>query len=80
MSLNIQIQNMRGKNTELKITPSEKIVDAKIRSGQGENIQWKFNGEVMKNTNTFEYYGIEEEDVIISNFKSIGGAIKNLKL
>lgn len=77
MSLNIQIQNMRGKNTELKITPSEKIVDAKIRSGQGESIQWKFNGEVMKNNNTFEFYGIEEDDVISSNFKSFGGKEKN---
>ena len=71
--IKIQIKNMRGKDTLLEIDPSEKIVDAKIRSGQGENIQWKFNGEVLKNTNTFDCYSIEEDDVIISNFRSKGG-------
>lgn len=72
-NIRIQIRNLKGNNTELTVSPSEKIGDAKIRSGQGENIQWKFNGEVMKNNNTFGYYAIEEDDVISSNFKSIGG-------
>jgi hypothetical protein len=71
--IKIQIKNMRGKDTLLEVDPSEKIVDAKNRSGQGENIQWKFNGEVLKNNNPFDSYSIEDDDVIVSNFRSKGG-------
>ena len=71
--IKIQIKNMRGKDTLLEVDPSEKIVDAKNRSGQGENIQWKFNGEVLKNNNTFDSYSIEDDDVIVSNFRTKGG-------
>lgn len=71
--INIQVKSMRGEDTLLSVRKTDKILDAKIKSGQGDKIQWKFNGEVLKNDRTFESYQIEDDDVIISNYRSKGG-------
>lgn len=71
--INIQVKSMRGEDTLLSVHKTDKIIDAKIKSGQGDKIQWKFNGEVLKNDKTFESYQIEDDDVIISNYRSKGG-------
>jgi hypothetical protein len=71
--INIQIINMTGKGTSLSVHKTDKIIDAKIKSGQGDKTQWKFNAQVLKNDRTIESYEIEDDDVIISNYRSKGG-------
>lgn len=72
MSFYIIIKDGKGKDKKFMINPDEKILDAKNRGGFSSHI-WKSNGEVLKDAKTFNDYGIEEEDVIVSNLPNPGG-------
>ena len=61
-----------GKQYPLIVKPSDKIITGKKLSNQ-ENAVWKYNAEVLSNEKTFDDYGIEDEDAIITNTKVIGG-------
>ena len=74
----VKIQNPNGKGKSLKVNTSDKISTAKINAGQVGYV-WKFNGEVIKDDKTIEYYGIEEDDCIISNTPAPGGEDQKIK-
>ncbi len=71
-SFNIKLKNPKGKEKILKVNSNDKISDTKANAGYTGYI-FKFNGEVLKDDKTIEYYGIEEDDVIILNTPQVGG-------
>lgn len=71
-SFGIKIKNPKGKEKTIYVKSNDSIGNAKSNAGYVGYI-WKFNGEVLKDEKTIEYYGIEEEDVIILNSPQPGG-------
>ena len=72
-SFNIKIKNPKGKEKIISVKSTDSIGNAKSYAGYVGYI-WKFNGEVLKDEKTIEYYGIEEDDVIILNSPQPGGS------
>jgi hypothetical protein len=70
--MKIKIKNPSGKEKNLIVNPSDLISKAKINAGLQGYI-WKFNGEVLKDEKTIDYYRIEDDDTIISNIPVPGG-------
>lgn len=70
--ISIIISNMNGKKSELKVRTTDTISKGKSLYNNG-NPQWKLNGEVLKDEKTFDYYEIEDGDIIISNDRTRGG-------
>jgi hypothetical protein len=56
----------------ITVNPSGLIGDKKRELGQ-PNAIWKFDGEVLKNDKTFQYYEIQSGDSIITNSHHQGG-------
>ena len=77
-SFNIKIKDAKGKVKLVRVNSDNLIGSVKANSSCNGYI-WKFNGEVLKDDKTIEYYGIEEDDTIISNIPQPGGNIVNLK-
>ena len=77
-SFNIKIKDAKGKVKLVRVNSNDLIRSVKANSSCNGYI-WKFNGEVLKDDKTIEYYGIEEDDTIISNIPQPGGNIVNLK-
>jgi len=77
-SFNIKIKDAKGKVKLVRVNSDNLIGSVKANSSCNGYI-WKFNGEVLKDDKTIEYYGIEEDDTIISNIPQPGGYIVNLK-
>ena len=75
MSLNIKISSGKGKVQNLTVKKNDKISDAKNSSGYTPITSWKWkcDGKVMKDENTFEFYGIEDDDLILVTKNQIGG-------
>jgi hypothetical protein len=70
--MKIKIKNPTGKEKSLIVNSSDLISKAKINAGLQGYI-WKFNGEVLKDEKTIDYYRIEDDDTIISNIPVPGG-------
>lgn len=70
--ITIIISNMNGRKSNLAIWTTDTISRGKELYGQGDP-QWKYDGEVLKNDKKFSDYGIEKDDIIISNDRSRGG-------
>ena len=64
--ITIVISNMNGRKSNLSVSTLDTISRGKELYGQGDP-QWKADGEVLRNDKTFSDYGIENEDIIISN-------------
>ena len=85
VKLIIIIKDLKYKETKLEIDSSETIGNGKKLYIKLLNLsgsfQWKFGGMLLNDNKTFDYYGIEDYDVIISNNlkKKIRIHIKNLK-
>ena len=75
MSFNIKISNGKGKIQNLSVKKTDTISAAKIASGYNppKNFKWKSDGQVLNDDKTFDFYGIEEDDVIIVSKNQIGG-------
>ena len=75
MSLNIKISSGKGKVQNLQVKKNDKISDAKIALGYTPITSWKWksDGVVLKDENTFESYGIEDDDLILVTKNQIGG-------
>lgn len=71
-TFNVKIKNPKGKEKTLRVNSTDSISSAKLNAGLSGHI-WKFNGETLKDDKTIEYYGLEEDDVIISNVPAPGG-------
>ena len=75
MSFNIKISNGKGNVQNLTVKKTDTISAAKIASGYNppKNFKWKSDGQVLNDDKTFDFYGIEEDDVIIVSKNQIGG-------
>lgn len=70
--ITIIISNIAGRRTKLTVDTSDTISRGKKLYGQGDP-QWKYSGETLNNNKKFSDYDIENDDVIVSNERSIGG-------
>lgn len=75
--MKIYIRTLEGRSTEITVNGSDTISKGKqiykTVSNKNINPSWKFNGIVLKDDKTFNFYEIEEEDNIISNERVEGG-------
>ena len=85
VNITIVIKDLKGREVKLEVNSSETIAfGKKLYSNYlnlSDSFQWNFNGEVLNDNKTFEYYGIEDFDIILSNTpknKKIRIYIKNL--
>ena len=69
--ITITISDMAGRKTKLCVNVTDTISRGKELYGKGDP-QWKFDGEVLKNDKKFSDYGIENEDMITSNYRCGG--------
>ena len=66
MNVNIFLVDRRGNRRQLNINLSDKIGNKKKELNQSNAI-WKCNGEVLRDDKTYENYGIEENEIILTN-------------
>ena len=66
----------RKNRVSLDVKKNDTIREVKIKAGFISS-QFKYDGELLQDDKTIEYYGIEEDDVIASNARSIGGEVGN---
>ena len=81
--MKIYIRNLSGKSIQIQVNGSDTIAQGKSKYKVASNTnnndpQWKYDGTVLHNDKTFDYYSIEEDDNITSNDRSQGGK-KNIK-
>lgn len=72
MSITVNLSCSNGKQYPLTVKLTDQIKTGKKLANQ-ENAVWKYNGQVLSNEKTFEFYDIEDEDAIVTNTKVIGG-------
>ena len=66
MNVNIFLVDRRGNRRQLNINLSDKIGNKKKELNQSNAI-WKCHGEVLRDDKTYENYGIEENEIILTN-------------
>lgn len=71
-SIKIKVKTPKGKEKVVIVNSTDTIGTAKIKSGYSGYI-WKFDGEILKDDKTIEYYQLEEDDTIIINTPQPGG-------
>ena len=75
--MNIFIATPDKKKTKINVEPAQTILEGKNiyydKIGNRNNNQWKFMADVLKDDQTFSYYGIEDNDEIEANPVSRGG-------
>lgn len=72
MSKNVQLCYMNGEIQGISILLSENIGDKKRSNYQGNEV-WKSCGKVLKDNKNFGDYDIQENDIIYTTAKNIGG-------
>lgn len=76
-NITIYIKNLEDKKIPLEINLTDTIKRGKdkykTKTTYSNNLQWKFNAKVLNDTKTFDFYGIEDDDIIISNDRNEGG-------
>lgn len=78
MSITVSIKDLEGHILSIRVSGSDTIENGKRKYCTSKNrsfndYQWKFNAKVLKNDKTFDFYEIEDGDMIGSNDKSEGG-------
>lgn len=77
LTINIKIRQITGKAIIIRIDVNEsiknlkKIIEKNFGISQGQQIL-KFNGEILKDNNTLDYYSIESDDTIVLSTRSSG--------
>ena len=74
--MNIIIKDTRGKNFVLNVTRNTTIRELKEKYANSLGLSFfdfifKFNGNVLRNDKTLDYYEIEDGDTIITNFNKL---------
>jgi len=75
--ITIYIRNKSGRSTQIRIDTKATIRDLKKIYGHHIN-HFKFNGEVLMDDRTLEYYEIEDDDNILADIFSVGGEVGSL--
>ena len=78
--ITIYIKSISGKSTKLNVYKNETIGEGKRKykmliQSSYPDYQWTFDGVVLNNGKTFDYYGIEDDDNIKSSERSQGGGV-----
>ena len=68
--MKVIIQTINGHSYSLEISGENLILDLKTNY---KCIQFKFCGNVLRDDKTLNSYGIEDEDIIISEDRANGG-------
>ena len=71
--MRVIIKNMKHNEVPINVNSTDKIEYGKKLYGKDKNIVWTFMAKVLSNDKTFGDYDIEEDDVITSTDKVIGG-------
>lgn len=71
--ITINIKELNNREVPIKVFRSDKISYGKSLYGQGNNKTWRFDGKVLKDDKTFEFYRIDDDDTINSSNKVKGG-------
>ena len=76
--ISIYIKSLEGRSIKINVGLNETIGEGKRKykvatNSSNADPQWKFDGVVLQNNKTFDYYGIEDDDNITSNDRSQGG-------
>ena len=75
--MTIYIKDLNNRSITLEVDPSETIGFAKKMYANLTNsslhFKLKWDGQILKDDKTFEFYGIEDEDVIIYSPYMMGG-------
>jgi hypothetical protein len=71
--MRVIIKNMKHNEVPINVKSTDKIEYGKKLYGKDKNIVWTFMAKVLSNDKTFGDYDIEEDDVITSTDKVIGG-------
>ena len=79
-SMTIFIVNCKGEKKEMKCSPNDKVKWIKENYEQDQYCIFRFDGEVMKDSNTLEYYDVKDDDVISSKGLSPGGGCNEFYL
>ena len=75
--LRIYIKDLKGREVTLEVHSSDTIGYAKrlyanLVHLSNDYYQWKFDGLILNDNKTFEYYEIEKDDIIISTDRLVG--------
>ena len=70
----IYIVNGNGHKKEININKNDKIMNLKKKYGY-PGIQFRFDGYILNDNKTLEYYEIEEDDILFVYNKIIGGEV-----
>ena len=70
--IKIKFKDTKGKERTIGVKFTDLISSAKEKVGD-KGFVWKYNGEILKDDKTIEYYGFENEDVIVKGERVIGG-------
>ena len=78
MPMKIKIVDKKLKETCITVNSSDTIGEGKRLFSIANNLssyndQWKFNAIVLRDNKTFDFYEIEDDDIIETNGKSEGG-------
>ena len=72
--IKVNIKNAKGRETQLLVNSSDKIsLGKKLYANlvdSSDDLSWKYDGIILNDDKTFDYYKIDNEDLIISTTKN----------
>lgn len=78
-SFKIKIRNLKSEETEITVSLDDTISKVKQKYinavGKSLSVQLKAGGKTLNDKSTIKDYEIEENDVLTSNERSLGGSI-----
>ena len=68
----MRINIINHNTTSIEVDPSDKIGYAKklyanLNHSPDHHLKWIYNGELLNDSKNFEFYGVEDDDSIVSN-------------
>jgi hypothetical protein len=74
--IRIFIRDLNGSSFQITVNVSDTIEEGKRKfknvSGCNCDPQWTFCASILNNQKTFDFYGIEDDDIIYSNNLRLG--------
>ena len=70
--MRINIINNKRQTSSIEVHPSDKIgyvkkLYANLNHSPDHHLKWIYNGELLNDSKNFEFYGVEDDDSIVSN-------------
>ena len=74
--ITVYIKELNNREVPIKVSRYDTINYGKSLYVDGNKKTWRFDGKVLLDNETFDSYGIDDEDIINSSAKVKGGLIK----